>query len=80
MFRMLESLEKLNSGNVVSPTLCEKLLQKTYSPELDKRQGNVIFFDKRLDKSQMEAVAFSLGRNKISLLHGPPGNNRFNVC
>ncbi|GAA5803183.1 hypothetical protein HPULCUR_008659 [Helicostylum pulchrum] len=68
---MSEALEKLNSllgvsieYNAFFSSLCFPIIRP-----LDE----INFIGQDLDKSQIEATEFSIGPNKISLIHGPPG-------
>lgn len=68
---MLEALKTLSS-KLVSSTEYNDFFSSLCSP----RHGDlkeVDFIGQDLDTSQMEAVKFSVGPDKISLIHGPPG-------
>lgn len=75
---MSEALEKLNSllgvsieYNAFFSSLCFPIIRP-----LDE----INFIGQDLDKSQIEATEFSIGPNKISLIHGPPGKINSLMC
>lgn len=68
---MLEALITLKS-NLLSPTRYNEFFHSLCSPR-HCDLNEVDFIGEDLDISQKEAVKFSTGPDKISLIHGSPG-------
>lgn len=75
---MSEALKKLNSRLGVSIENND-YFSSLFFPRI-RPLDEVKFIDQDLDRSQIEAVAFSIGPNKISLIHGPPGKINSLMC
>lgn len=68
---MLEALQTLNT-RLGASVQYHAFFTNSCIPRINLAD-EVDFIGKDLDSSQAEAVEFSVGLDKISLIHGPPG-------
>lgn len=70
---MLEALQTLKTHVRSNSSQFMPFFNSSCAPR-NRTLNEIPFFCLNLDKSQREAVKFSIGPDKISLIHGPPGN------
>lgn len=76
--RMLNALQKLKSLSGKKKQLLDKLLTKKQL-RIGK-EGDLSFFNEKLNQSQREAVKKAAACNFFYLIHGPPGTGKTVTC
>lgn len=77
--RLKRTLEKLRKCREVRYNDLVEILFGTSNPtevSVLHRQEPLEFYNKGLDESQKEAVAFSLRQKELAVIHGPPGTGK----
>lgn len=75
MLRGLDELQRAGGDH----EYCGKVIDAIFNPSGDLYHVNYpefIPFNKNLDESQKQAIAFCLGSEPITLIHGPPGTGK----